>query len=172
MTLLIQYTLIFASVLILVALGGCFSEHSGVINLGLEGIMIMGALGGALVMRFLPASTPAFGLILLILLAAAVFALFLPSRNGDAAVVEIYRNGERLRAFPLNVDRQFTVEGDYTNVVTISGGKVAITESSCPGGDCVSCGWVSSAGRSIVCLPNGVEIRIVGVQSEVDFVVG
>ena len=48
MTLLLQYTLIFASVLILVALGGCFAEHSGVINLGLEGIMIMGALGGAL----------------------------------------------------------------------------------------------------------------------------
>ena len=34
MLLLIQYTLIFSSVLILVALGGCFSEHSGVINLG------------------------------------------------------------------------------------------------------------------------------------------
>ena len=50
MSLLLQYTLIFASVLILVALGGCFSEHSGVINLGLEGIMIMGALGGALAM--------------------------------------------------------------------------------------------------------------------------
>ena len=43
MVLLLQYTLIFASVLILVALGGCFAEHSGVINLGLEGIMIMGA---------------------------------------------------------------------------------------------------------------------------------
>ena len=49
MLLLIQYTLIFASVLLLVALGGCISEHSGVINLGLEGIMVVGALGGALV---------------------------------------------------------------------------------------------------------------------------
>ena len=105
-------------------------------------------------------------------LATAVFALFLPSRNGDAAVVEIYRNGQRLHAFPLNADRKLTVTGDYTNVITISGGKVAITESSCPGGDCVSCGWVSSAGRSIVCLPNGVEIRITGGRSEVDFVVG
>ena len=51
MILLIQYTLIFASVLTLVALGGCFSEHSGVINLGLEGVMVMGALGGALMLK-------------------------------------------------------------------------------------------------------------------------
>ena len=70
MLLLIQYTLIFASVLILVALGGCFSEHSGVINLGLEGIMVMGALGGALAMRYLPISIPGFFYILLVLICA------------------------------------------------------------------------------------------------------
>ena len=75
MLLLIQYTLIFSSVLLLVALGGCFSEHSGVINLGLEGIMVIGALGGALMMRFLPAGTSALVIVLLTLLAAILFGM-------------------------------------------------------------------------------------------------
>ena len=70
MVLLLQYTLIFASVLMLVALGGCFAEHSGVINIGLEGIMVMGALGGALVMKFLPAGTAAPVVVVLVILAA------------------------------------------------------------------------------------------------------
>lgn len=72
MALLLQYTLIYASVLILVALGGCFSEHSGVINLGLEGIMVIGALGGALVMKFMP-GLPAAGMVIMVLLGSILF---------------------------------------------------------------------------------------------------
>ena len=54
MSLLIQYTFVFAAVLIMVALGGMFSERSGVINIGLEGIMVFGALGGAMTLHLLP----------------------------------------------------------------------------------------------------------------------
>ena len=75
MLLLIQYTFIFSSVLILVALGGCFAEHSGVINLGLEGIMVIGALGGALMMRYAPAGVSGFGMVLLVLMTALLSGL-------------------------------------------------------------------------------------------------
>lgn len=74
MTLLIQYTILYASVLTLVALGGCFSEHSGVINLGLEGIMVIGALGGALTMKYF-AAYPPLVMVLLTILAAALCGL-------------------------------------------------------------------------------------------------
>ena len=70
MLLLLQYTLLYSSVLILVALGGCFSEHSGVINLGLEGIMVIGALGGALMMKYLPGGSSAIVTIVCTVLAA------------------------------------------------------------------------------------------------------
>lgn len=45
---ILSATVLFAVPLLLVALGGMFSEHSGVINIALEGIMIVGALCGCI----------------------------------------------------------------------------------------------------------------------------
>ena len=86
MLLLIQYTLIFASVLVLVALGGCFAEHSGVINLGLEGIMVIGALGGALMMRYLPGTMGAFPTILCVLIGAVALGVAYSALLGVACI--------------------------------------------------------------------------------------
>ena len=85
MLLLIQYTLIFSSVLTLVALGGCISEHSGVINLGLEGIMVIGALGGALMMRYCQTES-AFVMVILVILAAALFGVIYSSLRAVACI--------------------------------------------------------------------------------------
>ena len=85
MILLIQYTLIFASVLTLVALGGCFSEHSGVINLGLEGTMVMGALGGALTLKALTGA-PYIVIVLAAILVSALSGLLYTVLLGVASI--------------------------------------------------------------------------------------
>lgn len=88
----------------------------------------------------------------------------------EASVVCVYQEGKLIREIPLDTDTEFVIEGEYENVVTMKDGTAAITKSDCPGTDCVHSGRIQEAGRSIVCLPNRVEIRIEGA-SEVDFVV-
>ena len=105
-----------------------------------------------------------------LLLGAVVFMAFLPQNSDKTAVVQIYQNGKLLHETALNEDRSIAVEGEYCNTVVIRGGKVYIEESNCPGRDCVHSGSIEKPGRSIVCLPNRVEIRIIG-QSDIDAVV-
>ena len=111
MVLLLQYTLTFASVLILVALGGCFSEHSGVINLGLEGVMIMGALGGALAMRYMPSNASHFVMLLAVLLAAALIGMVYSSLLAVACI---------------NFKADQTIVGTALNMLGIAGATVIV----------------------------------------------
>ena len=78
MWLLLKYTLLYASVLALVALGGMFSERSGIINIALEGIMVIGGLMGVVAINlFNAAGVPVvLGVILTILISGAAGMLY------------------------------------------------------------------------------------------------
>ncbi len=82
---IISLTIVFAVPLMLVALGGMYSEHSGVINLALEGIMVIGALCACFTLQafdkngFGPAH-PQIAMLIAILVAAVtgmIFSVFL-----------------------------------------------------------------------------------------------
>ena len=125
MILLLQYTLIFASVLMLVALGGCFSERSGVINIGLEGIMVIGALGGALMLKFLPVSVGAPVMVLASAIVSALFGMLFSLLLAVAAI---------------NFKADQTITGTAMNMLATAAATVAVKamNTSASGGNDVS----------------------------------
>ena len=72
MFLLLKYTLLYTVVLMMVALGGMFSERSGIINIALEGIMVIGGLIGVVAMKLLPEGTSPLMIVLCSVSAAAL----------------------------------------------------------------------------------------------------
>ena len=111
-------------------------------------------------------------IVFVLVLAAAVALFFAPGRGtAENAMVQIFRDGKLMQELSLESDQSILITGEYENTVVILDGRACIAQSTCPGEDCVHSGWISSPGRSVVCLPNRVEIRITG-SSEVDFVVG
>jgi simple sugar transport system permease protein len=87
MWLLLKYTLLYASVLAMVALGGMFSERSGVINIALEGIMIVGGLMGVIMINLLNAwGVPVFLGIILTILVAGIAGMVYSSLLAFSAV--------------------------------------------------------------------------------------
>ena len=76
---LFQQTMFFTIPLLIVALGGMFSERSGVVNVALEGIMIMGAFTSIYFINVMQANGIMEGQLLLlcaILVAAATGVIF------------------------------------------------------------------------------------------------
>lgn len=75
-----QQTMFFMIPLLVVALGGMFSERSGVVNIALEGIMTMGAFTGILFLNLTSGAMSGQGQLMLAVIIAmatgAVFSLF------------------------------------------------------------------------------------------------
>ncbi len=105
----------------------------------------------------------------IVLICLALSAVLLT--GGEAEFAQVYSDGKLLCTLDLRIDQERTVESAFgTNVITVSGGKVAVTQADCPDGYCMKRGFCSG-GAQIVCLPNRLVIRF-GGEPEVDAAAG
>ena len=110
-------------------------------------------------------------LALALLLAGCIGLSLLTWGGEEASRASISSGGRVVRTVDLAVDQTFTVQTETGyNVVTVAGGKIAVTEASCPDHYCMARGFCNS-GAQIVCLPNGLVIEFL-TETEIDGIVG
>ena len=83
---LVQQTMFFSIPLLIVALGGMFSERSGVINIALEGIMIMGGFTGILFINNFQKILPGQPILLLAVLVSCGTGILVSLLHGYASI--------------------------------------------------------------------------------------
>ena len=83
---LFAQTMIFSIPLLIVALGGMFSERSGVVNIGLEGIMIMGGFTGIFFINIMQDSMQGQLLLLLAILVSVVTGIIYSALHAYASI--------------------------------------------------------------------------------------
>ena len=109
-----------------------------------------------------------------------------PKISYDASTISRIRSGKRRPADPrafaesvaqvaldtLTEDKIITVDGKYHLTVTLTKDGAAVTESDCPGQDCLHTGRITRAGQSIVCLPEQVIVTLEGKTPSADVILG
>ena len=96
-----------------------------------------------------------------------------PAQTGELTVT-VSVDGQAVERVPLSSyagAHTYTGNG-YTLTVRAADGALAVTQSDCPGQDCVHSGAITRAGQSIVGLPARISITLSGTGSGYDLVTG
>lgn len=98
-------------------------------------------------------------LLLAVISILIIFIMLSGKLTGKTA--EIYTDNKLIRTVSLDKDDEFIVEnGDNYNIVRIRNGKISVVEADCKNQICVKQGEIDNSLLPIVCVPNGLVIKV------------
>ena len=120
---------------------------------------------------------PLAALVVLTVLLLGVAAAWLAygGENSGALTATVKHRGQvvaRVELSSLTEEKTVSIDGAYHLTVTLDRTGAAVTDSDCPGQDCLHTGRITRAGQSIVCLPEQVIVTLEGKAPSPDVVLG
>ena len=110
-----------------------------------------------------------------LLLGVAAAWLAYGGQNSGALTAIVKHRGQvvaRVELSSLTEEKTVSIDGAYHLTVTLDRTGAAVTDSDCPGQDCLHTGRITRAGQSIVCLPEQVIVTLEGKAPSPDVVLG
>ena len=92
-------------------------------------------------------------------------------KNSDELIANIYLKDEKIHSINLaelgeeSIIYTVNIDDDESVQIEAKHNAIRVKESTCPHQYCVHTGWISDAGRSIICVPYELVITIEGTSS-------
>lgn len=122
-----------------------------------------------------PKPQDALVVLAVLLLGVAAAWLAYGGENSGALTATVKHRGQvvaRVELSSLTEEKTVSIDGTYHLTVTLDRTGAAVTDSDCPGQDCLHTGRITRAGQSIVCLPEQVIVTLEGKAPSPDVVLG
>lgn len=108
--------------------------------------------------------------VILLLIVVCIF-IFINVTKKEGSMAEVYYEDELLLTIDLNIDGEYTVDGDLGDVVLeVMDKKIRVKEENSPKNICSKEGFISDSSRTLICLPNKIIVKILG-ENDIDGVV-
>lgn len=122
-----------------------------------------------------PKPLDALVVLAVLLLGVAAAWLTYGGENSGALTATVKHRGQvvaRVELSSLTEEKTVSIDGAYHLTVTLDRTGAAVTDSDCPGQDCLHTGRITRAGQNIVCLPEQVIVTLEGKAPSPDVVLG
>ena len=119
--------------------------------------------------KFLTSNILWITLFLLLAVISILVIFIMCSGKLTGKTAEIYTDNKLIRTVSLDKDDEFIVEnGDNYNIVRIRNGKISVVEADCKNQICVKQGEIDNSLLPIVCVPNGLVIKVKNGDKTID----